>query len=264
MNSGETIELAGVSFLVGRDAQCSIAIDNPRVSRRHARLHVAKGRLHIEDLQSANGTLVNGKLIRSVHCIDSGDVVTVGGVSFLVIAPEAATGMTVISSRLPEASKSFIEDHADDDDTWVSQAYALPPGWSDVNPTVSNIDVDEAGQRLSKLLIRQRIATEGLAGVLFAVSGPPAGTIYPLGDLNRDVWLLGRGSDCEPRIDDVTVSRHHARLLRRASGWALNDLGTTNGCAVNGTALQVGALAPLKESDLISLGSVRLLFRTFD
>lgn len=257
-DSGETLELAGVAFTVGREARCDIRIDNPRVSRCHARLAIAHGQLSVEDLRSANGTQVNGQPIRTVHRLDSGDVLTIGGVSFLVIAPEATTGMTVVSSHLPERATSFVEDQADSDDTLISRPYALPAGWRSGPSSQDAVDRRSLEKQLSKALIRRRVATEMLTGVLFAINGPQPGCIYPL-QAGRGGWLLGRGSDCQVRIDDVTVSRHHALLQRARRGWKIRDLETTNGCTVNDQ--RVAGASVLRRGDILSIGSVALLFR---
>src|SRR5262245_32909942 len=53
-------------LVIGRDAEVDIRVDEPEVSRRHARLEVTgAGDLRVVDLDSANGTLVGGKLVRN-------------------------------------------------------------------------------------------------------------------------------------------------------------------------------------------------------
>jgi hypothetical protein len=46
---------------------------------------------------------------------------------------------------------------------------------------------------------------------------------------------LGRGSDCEFRIDHPSISRLHAQLTRDGDHWRFEDLGSKNGCFVDGT-----------------------------
>lgn len=68
--SAETGTLSGLSFgigepiVLGRSLDCELAIVSPHVSRRHAQLVVEGDQLSVEDLGSANGTVVNGKLIQ--------------------------------------------------------------------------------------------------------------------------------------------------------------------------------------------------------
>ncbi len=50
-------------FFIGRDPTCEVALNNPAVSRRHARVWLLHNQWIIEDLQSQNGTLIDGKRI---------------------------------------------------------------------------------------------------------------------------------------------------------------------------------------------------------
>lgn len=68
---------------------------------------------------------------------------------------------------------------------------------------------------------------------------------------------LGRLATCDVTIDDRTVSREHAALVRRGGEWWIVDLGSTNGTMVNGTR---AAEQPLNPGDRIQLGEVELEF----
>ena len=59
-------------------------------------------------------------------------------------------------------------------------------------------------------------------------------------------------------IDDTTVSRRHATITRKAGGFELADLGSTNGTFVNGRRLR-NPIA-LKTGDEIKFGSARFAF----
>jgi len=58
---------------IGRGGHCDIVIPDSRVSREHARVFRAGGRYHVEDLNSKNGTYVNGTLLAEVHELHEGD-----------------------------------------------------------------------------------------------------------------------------------------------------------------------------------------------
>lgn len=75
--------------------------------------------------------------------------------------------------------------------------------------------------------------------------------------LERGRMTLGRLATCDVTIDDRTVSREHAALVRRGGEWWIVDLGSTNGTAVNGTR---AAEQPLNPGDRIQLGEVELEF----
>ena len=70
--------LSDGEHLAGRDAECSIVIDADSVSRRHARITVVAGAATIEDLDSTNGTHVNGTRISGVTALAHGDEVSLG------------------------------------------------------------------------------------------------------------------------------------------------------------------------------------------
>lgn len=50
-------------ILIGRDASCDLAIDDPLLSRQHCLLEIAENQVKLTDLKSRNGTYVNGKRI---------------------------------------------------------------------------------------------------------------------------------------------------------------------------------------------------------
>ena len=74
----QTFSLTDGEHLAGRDADCSIVIDAGSVSRRHARITVIAGAATIEDLDSTNGTHVNGTRISGVTPLAPGDEVSLG------------------------------------------------------------------------------------------------------------------------------------------------------------------------------------------
>ncbi len=93
------------SMLIGRDPTCTLFIDNLAVSRRHARLAWERGHFLVEDLESANGTSVNGAPVASKTIVSPGDHVEIGKFRITVVelpsvpsAPE-----TVYMSRSPAA-----------------------------------------------------------------------------------------------------------------------------------------------------------------
>lgn len=62
---GRTVMLPEGSHLIGRRADCAICIDDPSVSRVHAKLEVTRDAMRLEDLHSKNGTFVGGRRIET-------------------------------------------------------------------------------------------------------------------------------------------------------------------------------------------------------
>jgi len=68
----------GDQFSIGRDASCDLAIPDMTVSRRHAQLERTRDGWLITDLESTNGTRVNGWRVRGKVPVRAGDVVSFG------------------------------------------------------------------------------------------------------------------------------------------------------------------------------------------
>lgn len=68
--------------------------------------------------------------------------------------------------------------------------------------------------------------------------------------IDRDLVLVGRRAGCEVRIDDKTVSKLHCVLARTDGLMLIRDLGSTNGCKVNGRKVRRALLLP---NDVLSI-----------
>ena len=93
------------------------------------------------------------------------------------------------------------------------------------------------------------------------VSGPepgPDGSSQRTYELNAPVTMLGRGTDCDLRLVDPGVSRHHAELRVEDGEVVLVDLGSTNGTFVNGQPVRRVTLA---DGTQVTLGRTTLVFR---
>ncbi len=74
--------------------------------------------------------------------------------------------------------------------------------------------------------------------------------------------VIGRAAEqCELVVAHATVSRRHARLNLAGETLQIEDLGSTNGTAVNGMALQSGTPAALQVGAKLRLGDVELAVR---
>jgi hypothetical protein len=90
------------------------------------------------------------------------------------------------------------------------------------------------------------------------VSGPDQGGEQRTYDLVTPVTLLGRGTDCDLRLVDPGVSRHHAELRVENDQVVLVDRGSTNGTFVNGQPVR---RVVLTDGTHITLGRTTLVFR---
>ena len=75
--------------------------------------------------------------------------------------------------------------------------------------------------------------------------------------LSAPLTRLGRGSECEISLDDITVSRRHAEIRREGDHYVVRDAGSLNGTYVNNTRIDE---APLAQGDELQVGKFRLVF----
>jgi len=66
--------ITGGHFVLGRDKDCDIVIDDGHVSSRHASLRFREGKMVLTDLDSSNGTFVNGDQISRVDLEDNAEI----------------------------------------------------------------------------------------------------------------------------------------------------------------------------------------------
>ena len=78
--------------------------------------------------------------------------------------------------------------------------------------------------------------------------------------LVRSEYTLGRGEENTIRLTERNISRRQARLVKQGASWFLIDVGSYNGCFVNG--IRAGESHPVGPRDLIQLGDYRLEFIT--
>ncbi len=62
----DTYKIEKPEITIGRNKKNDISIDNLAVSDRHARIYKSKGAYVMEDLDSTNGTIVNGRRIKQI------------------------------------------------------------------------------------------------------------------------------------------------------------------------------------------------------
>jgi diguanylate cyclase (GGDEF)-like protein len=83
MNVGEMFPLRQREIIVGRARDATVRFDDDGVSRYHARILCGDQEVTIEDLRSANGTLVNGTRLVSARALADGDKITLGSITIL-------------------------------------------------------------------------------------------------------------------------------------------------------------------------------------
>jgi DNA-binding winged helix-turn-helix (wHTH) protein len=87
--------------LIGRDPGVHVFLDHPSVSRRHARISIAAGRVVLEDLNSRNGTWIDGRGITAPTEVHDGAIIGVGPITLTFVSPTGAASTRPMSGRHP-------------------------------------------------------------------------------------------------------------------------------------------------------------------
>src|SRR5262249_2111493 len=80
--------------IIGRDPTNKVAINDALVSRRHCSIRNSEGEIQLADLDSLNGTFVNGKPTHE-HKLEHGDLIKVGGSQFIFLTRDENLGFGV-------------------------------------------------------------------------------------------------------------------------------------------------------------------------
>ncbi len=130
-------------------------------------------------------------------------------------------------------------------------AYLSRPEGTD-EPTTMTYRVDESGD-MQVVDIDEVVDNAGAAMVIRS-GGGRAGESFPLRD---DRLSIGRSPDAGIFLDDVTVSRNHALVVKRRDGRYIDDLGSLNGTYVNRRRIESHSLA---DGDEIQVGKYKLSY----
>ena len=127
----------------------------------------------------------------------------------------------------------------------------LPRDDGSGEPITATYRIDETGELVPIEL--DEVTAHGPALVIRA-GGGRVGESFAV---DRERMNIGRHPDCDVFLDDVTVSRNHALLIRRGDQWHLDDCGSLNGTYVNRSRIESQRL---EEGDEVQIGKYKLTF----
>jgi len=214
------IELAGDSKTIGREPANDIVVENLLVSGYHARIDPAGKEYVLTDLQSKNGTFLNGERVTSTK-LKNGDQILIGKHTLVFTLDPAEIQA---DPKLTEETM-FIQ---------VAQGEAEPSE----EPAAPGLD--------STAVSAERPA------VLAFVSGGRGEH-----EIKRKLVKLGKGEEADIPIGGLFTPRVAATISRRPTGYHLSSAGRAK-VKVNG--VQIGGSHRLKEFDTIEIGPARLQF----
>ena len=118
--------------------------------------------------------------------------------------------------------------------------------------TTATYIIDEATGELRPVDVGDVAAESG--ALVIRSGGGRVGQSFPL---RGERMTIGRTPEAEVFLDDVTVSREHAVLVRRSGTWFLDDSGSLNGTYVNRRRIDSQRL---EEGDELQIGKYKLTY----
>jgi ABC-type multidrug transport system ATPase subunit len=256
---------AGRSYSIGRNPESDIVVDEARVSWRHAVLRLEGATWLLEDVGSTNGTFLGSERVKRVQitkdCVlrlghpDDGqrlwcsiaapprDATAVASpirdeeppTNFIAPLPSAAPPPRPAAQPSPQAAAQPFQ-------AYQPPAPPQPPPARPYQPPAQPAAAQaypEAGARP------------------YPPAQPGGSSIFrqpsAIMRLPQRVLRIGRATDNEIVVSDLSVSRYHAELRRDSrGGYEIVDLSSHNGTYVNGQ--RIATSAPVTEADIISVG----------
>jgi predicted component of type VI protein secretion system len=100
-------ELSEGQFTIGRSATCQLSLDDPLVSRTHARLTVTPEGVVLEDLGSRNGVKVNGHRVQEPRPLGHGDKIQIGSQDMLLLLRRDGGADTIVQPPPTQRLQAF-------------------------------------------------------------------------------------------------------------------------------------------------------------
>ena len=179
-DQGSRFELTDPTVQLGRDSSCTIQLHDTEVSRRHAEIRLVDLNATLVDLDSSNGTFVNGQRIDE-HRLASGDQVQIGVTLMLYTGPaeethedlaqiisirppaDVADRSRIVSSVTQEEGSRIFDLQADTpQNSWLARARSnLQVMYRTALAVSHTLDIDQLLQRILELIFEWVEADRG-------------------------------------------------------------------------------------------------------
>lgn len=212
-------------MIIGRADDCEIVIDNLAVSRHHAIIEKQEGVFTINDLDSNNGTFLNGQRVVEPTTLSFGDEIGIGK-HVLVFDSHSKRSKALDVASIGEA-------RPDMDSPDRGTMFVEPEQMDKIQKKVS-------AARKAHLKVKGR--------------GDDA-----LISLEKSDVVFGKADDCDVKIKGLFASRRHAILSHLENGFQLTNLAVFSPTRVNGAKIESAFLC---DGDDISMGRSNFTFHS--
>ena len=220
--------------LVGREGDAHLRLRHRLVSRLHSRIDFRGEAPRLEDLESHNGTWLNGDQVEEA-VLSEGDEIGIGSYVLCYLGrcgPDAVHEGHLIDS-MPRYHAAVLESKGTGDTTLFLAEAELEQLQDQLPPEIVPVFVPI-------LVVREKGHLD---------------RTFPLYD---DEVLVGRSEDAQLRLPNVSVSRRHARITRTRDAVHIEDLDSQNGVVLNGERVTDAVLAV---GDAVQLGRYQIVFQ---
>jgi pSer/pThr/pTyr-binding forkhead associated (FHA) protein len=248
-------------MVVGRQAECDLQLTEGHASRKHARFSLVENAVWLEDLNSANGTFVNGTKINGKVKLAPGDRLRFDVEEFDFRVPSAAP------AAADDGKTQYREPASAVVDAESSGMYKRPGAWADPDAMGDGanktkfIDPAQLKEMMNNAPAAAAVNTATIdAPHLHVVSGGRAGLNIKLtvGESGVREWTIGSQADREVQFQDSGVSALHAKIVNEGERWKVLDQMSANGTFVNGKRSNVSYLTA---GDRVRFGPVECIFQ---
>ncbi|MEU6675129.1 FHA domain-containing protein [Streptomyces sp. NPDC046925] len=262
------------SYTLGRDPQGDLALDDARVSWRHATISWSGRTWVIEDHGSTNGTFVQGQRIHQME-IGPGSAVNLGNATDgpRLNVSGSASGAAAMSAPQQAAQQAPAHQAPQHQAPQHQAQQQGGPGWAAQAPQ-QQAPQHHAQQQMPQQQgwpqpqqqaqhqqpqqpqVPQQGPGAGSGGAAGAppVYGDRSPTTFHQLALGRKM-RIGRALENELVVSDLQVSRHHAEFTATPDGrFEIHDLGSHNGTYINGQPIAKSGSALIGPNDTVSVG----------
>lgn len=249
---GQRLALKRIVISLGRDEENDICLDDDMASRHHADLTWNQGNVFVTDCQSLNGVLVNGQRVSGVAPLRQQQVLEIGSHRFLFEFARAPQNPSLEDDPLLNHLRGArrFSDHGTGMVTRKTSDHGLFENptknlFGDIAPARPWLDTGEFARPPAPAPV------EATSGAFVIRDGELTGKWFPL---DRPLLTIGRSFESDVVVNDVSISRLHAQVLRQQDGEYVQDLGSRNGTKVNEQRLS--GPYRLKFGDHLCLGNI--------
>ncbi|MBF0565978.1 MAG: FHA domain-containing protein [Nitrospirae bacterium] len=211
---------------IGRKPTNDVHVDNLAVSGSHARIFKKGDQYYIEDLNSLNGTFVNGKKI-SVHVLVNSDVIIIGKHTLTYTS----------DTQAPKKAEETKEKDMMDETILIDSKLK--------DQILSNAPKAEVSHEEAK----------ELKGGMVVIDGSTEKSDYELTDR---ITTIGKDKNAAIKLKGLFAPKVAALINKRKDGYTISSATGSKGLKINGK--EVEGQYKLQEGDIVDVGGLKLQF----